>query len=413
MIKHPLIKDAELLLNDKPNVYALREQAKSTLNKIGFPTKKTEAWKYTNITNLLKTDFNINKNHEKHHCSCNKKHEKDYFINICFCDGLLHIEEYNLPEGLIIEPLPIALLEDSYKKYLNKSYEMEKHPFAALNTIYLEQGICICATKNTQITTPIKITYNNTECNNTQNNIHNLFVLEKNAHLNIIEEYISKKDNSYFSNIINEIYLEKQSKLNHYKILKESTHSYHIALNSIKVKELAQYNQFYYSYASKLNRNENLINLEQIEATANIYSAYQTKKDCLTDITTNINHKAQNTNSNQLAKCVLEEDSYATFQGKIHICPNSEKSHGEQLHKALYLNNNATLNCKPELEIYTDDVKCSHGASCGEINKEQLFYLTSRGISKTEAIKMLTKAHLEEIISLIEDENIKNIFTNN
>ena len=174
----------------------------------------------------------------------------------------------------------------------------------------------------------------------------------------------------------------------------------------------AQYNQFYCSNASKLSRNENLINLEKDNARANIYSAYKTKKDCLTDITTNIHHLAKETKSNQYAKCVLSENSSAVFQGKIHIAPNSEKSQGEQLHKALYLSNNASLNCKPELEIYTDDVKCSHGASCGEINPEQLFYLTSRGINKDQAIKMLTDAHLDEIFSLIKDEKIKEILIN-
>ena len=409
MTETPLIKDIELFLNDKPNVYAIREQAKTLLNKIGFPSSKTEAWRYTNISNLLKTDFVIN--NKKTECHCNENNKYNYFINICFCNGVAHVETQNLPDGIIVETLPIALYEDTYKKYINKSYELEKHPFAILNTMYIEQGVCITITKNTKITTPIKIKYNNTNCDKQQTNIHNIFVLEKNTKLDIVEEFISNKDNSYFSNVVNEIYLDNNSNLNHYKVLNESYKSYHLALNSVKVKSEAIYNQFYYSKATLLNRNENLVNLDQPNAQANIYSAYKTKNGCLTDITTNINHRAKNTTSNQLAKCVLEENSSAVFQGKIHISPNSEKSQGNQLHKALYLNNNASLNCKPELEIYTDDVKCSHGASCGEIDENQLFYLTSRGINKDEAIQILTDAHLEEIFSLIENENIKNIFT--
>ncbi len=407
----PLIKNIELFLDDKPNVYSIREQARFLLNKVGFPNKKNESWKYTNIANLINKDFNIIKKHS--HCNCNTKYKDDYFINICFCNGVLHIEEYNLPSGLFIDSLPIALYEDTYKKYINKSYDLEKHPFTILNNIYLEQGVCICVSKNTKITSPIKINYKNTECDNQQNHIHNLFILEKNSSIDIIENFTSENSNSYFSNIVNEIYLDASSKLNHYKKLDESINSYHIALNSVKIKSNALYNQFYYSKACKLNRNENIINLEQIDSQANIYTAYKTKTGCLTDITTNINHKDKNTISNQISKCVLDKDSQAVFQGKIHIAPNSEKSTGNQLHKALYLDDSATLNCKPELEIYTDDVKCSHGASCGEINAEQLFYLTSRGIDKQTAIKILTNAHLEEILSLIEDENIKNIFINN
>ncbi len=411
MAETPLIKNIELFLNDKPNVYAIREQAKSLLNKIGFPSNKTEVWKYTNISNLLKTDFTIN--NEKAECHCNKNNKDDYFINICFCNGIAHIETKNLPDGIIVETLPIALYENTYKKYINKSYKLENHPFAILNTMYIEQGFCITVTKNIKITSPIKIKYNNTNCEQQQTHIHNVFVLEKNTKLDIVEEFVSNKDNLYFSNIVNEIYLDNNSTLNHYKVLNESYKSYHLALNSVIVKTEALYNQFYYSNATTINRNENLINLDQPNAQANIYSAYKTKIGCTTDITTNINHKAKNTISNQLAKCVLEDNSYANFQGKIHISPNSEKSQGNQLHKALYLNYNASLNCKPELEIYTDDIKCSHGASCGEINEEQLFYLTSKGISKNNAIQILTDAHLEEILSLIEDENIRNIFTQN
>ena len=407
----PLIKNIELFLDDKPNVYAIREQAKNMLNKIGFPNSKNESWKYTNITDLIKKDFDIIK--EEKNCNCKNNPSDDYFINICFCNGTLHIEEHSLPKGLIIDPLPIALYEDTYKKYLNKSYQPENYPFALLNNIYIEQGICICVTKNTKITSPIKINYKNTNCNNQQNHIHNLFILEKNSSIDIVEHFISEQNNTYFSNVINEIFLDSCSELNHYKILNESADAYHIALNSVKIKTDAQYSQFYYSKACKINRNENLINLEQTNAKANIYTAYKTKTGCLTDITTNINHKDRNTSSNQFAKCVLNKDSKAVFQGKIHIFPNSEKSNGNQLHKALYLDDSASLNCKPELEIYTDDVKCSHGASCGEINTEQLFYLTSRGIDKDTAIKILTEAHLEEITSLINNENIRNLFKSN
>lgn len=107
----------------------------------------------------------------------------------------------------------------------------------------------------------------------------------------------------------------------------------------------------------------------------------------------------------------MEEESKATFQGKVRIDKNAIKVVGNQLHKALYLGDSAELNCKPELEIYADDVKCSHGASCGEIDKEQLFYLMSRGIKKECATKMLIDAHLEEILSYIDNDKIKELFT--
>lgn len=126
----------------------------------------------------------------------------------------------------------------------------------------------------------------------------------------------------------------------------------------------------------------------------------------MNDITSDINHLHSETFSNQYAKAVLESDSSAVFQGKIHISPLAVKTTGHQLHKALYLDGRAQLDCKPELEIFADDVKCSHGASCGEINKDQLFYLMSRGIDQASAIRILTEAHLNEIIELIPNEKI-------
>ena len=408
-MQSPLIQKIDLFLDDKPSVFALREKAKSALLKQGFPTKKTEAWKYSNVKELIQKNFLIDNSENTCEHDCCHHHSTD-IIEIHFCNGKLHVEEYNTPEGITITPLPLALYEGDYKKYIFNSFDIEKHPFAALNGSYLEQGICIEVEKNIQPNTPILIKYNFDNCENQQLNIHNIIVLNKGASLELMEDFTSTKQSSHFSNIVNEIYLKEQAVLSHYKKQQENPLAYHIAFNAIKIYEKAKYKQIYYANGAKLSRQETLINLEQSFSSAEVYSAYRAKKDSLTDITTNINHLVAETTSNQYAKAVLEEDSTATFQGKIHIAPNAVKTSGHQLHKALYLNDSALLNCKPELEIYADDVKCSHGASCGELDKEQLFYLTSRGIDKNTAIDILTKAHLEEIFAYITEEKIKNLF---
>jgi len=410
----PLIKSVDLFLNNKPSVFALRETAKKALQKTGFPTLKTETWKYTNITPILQSNFDINTEESScgHDCCCHEREAtSDFpFIEIRFCRGKLHVEEYNTPKGLSVTPLPLALYEDDYKRYLFNSFDLEKHPFAALNGIYLEQGICITVEKNTKITSPVLIKYNQNHCENLQTHLHNLIVMEKGSQLDLIEEIVSDDGFSHLTNIVNELYLKADARLNHYKIQKESSCAHHLSLNAVKTQTNSSYMQFYFSNGAKISRQETFINLEQQGAKAEIYSAYKVKKDCLSDITTNINHLIKETFSNQYAKAVLQEKSAATFQGKIHIAPYAVKTAGTQLHKALYLNNDAQLNCKPELEIYADDVKCSHGASCGEIDKEQLFYLNSRGINQEKAKQMLINAHLEEIFSFIPNEKIKNYF---
>jgi Fe-S cluster assembly protein SufD len=412
----PLLHDVELNLDEIPAVYALRQNARKTLLQTGFPTKKTEAWKYTDISPILNSNlkFENKEHHCSHdHCTCGCTQQEDTgFIEINFCHGQLHVEEYNTPKGLVITPLPIALFEGEYKKYLLNAVELENHPFAALNTAYLEQGVCILVEKNSKIEKPIMIRYNQSECENQQIHIHNLFILEQNTELEIVEEFNSKTDVCCLNNLVNEVYLKNNTKLHHYVKQTESTKTYHLALNAIKAYEGAVYKQYYYANGAKICRQENLINLMQPNASAEVYSAYRAKKDCLTDITTNINHLVAETISNQYAKAVLEDKSHAVFQGKIHIAPNAVKTSGNQLHKALYLDNDAVLDCKPELEIYADDVKCSHGASCGEIDKEQLFYLTSRGIDEPQALQILTEAHLEEIFALIPNAKIQELFHN-
>ena len=407
----PLIKNIDLFLDNKPSVYALREKAKQTLLSTGFPTLKTEAWKYTPVTVLTNKNFNIDTSDKicGDTCCSHQHQQDDAIIEIKFCKGKLHIEEYNTPTGLTITPLPLALYENEYKKYIFNSFELEKHPFAALNGMYLEQGICIYIDKNTKIEKPLVIKYNQSSADSLQLNIHNIIILEQNAKADLIEQFSSHNSNSYFTNIVNEIYLKTNASLTHYTTQNESPNAYHIVLNAVKQQKGSNYKHFYFASGAKLSRHETLINLEQENARAEIYTAYTTKKDTLTDITTNINHLSKETFSNQYAKAVLNADSTAVFQGKIHIAPQAVKTSGHQLHKALYLNDNATLNCKPELEIYADDVKCSHGASCGELNKDQLFYLTSRGINQQTAKEILTNAHLEEIKALITDEKIKDL----
>lgn len=408
----PLIKNVDLFLDDKPSVFALRNKAKTALLSTGFPSLKTEAWKYTDIRPIINSNFNVDTSeHACDHNCCHHHNEEDTsFIEIRFCNGKLHVEEYETPKGLTITPLPVALFEDDYKKYIFNSFDLNKHPFAALNGSYLEQGVCIYVEKDFSSDTPVLIKYKNNDSDNQQLNIHNLIILEKGAKLELVEEFSSAAQSTSLTNIVNEIYLKADSNLTHYKIQKENDKSYHLALNAVKQQQSSNYKQYYLANGAKISRQETLVNLDQISANSEIYSAYVAKKDCITDITTNINHLVENTTSNQYAKGVLEEESTAVFQGKIHIAPNAVKTSGHQLHKALYLNDNATLNCKPELEIYADDVKCSHGASCGELNKEQLFYLLSRGIDEKSAVKLLTDAHLEELLSFIPNPKIKELF---
>lgn len=410
-----LVKDVELFLDDKPNVYALRERARKVVEDMAIVSKKNESWKFTDVSDIFKANFDIlcdSCNHEcGEQCSCGCEQSLDNcFIKVRFCGGKLHVEEYSLPRGVRIVGLPEVLFEGEYKPYIFKAFDLEKHVFGALNGMYLEQGIVIEVDKGVKCSKPLVISYNNDEAKGKQVNIHNIILLNKEAELEVVENFGAKGDGSYFLNVVNEIYLKEKSVCKHYKVQNESIEAYHIALNAVMVYGNAKYKQFYSAKGAKISRNETKIDLLESGGEAEVYTMYKAKKDQLIDVTTNVYHRVCETKSNQYAKAVMEEGSKACFQGKVLIDRDAVLSVGNQLHKALYLSDGAELYCKPELEIYADDVKCSHGASSGEIDKEQLFYLTSRGIGVDEALDLLIKAHLDEVLDYVENKQILDCF---
>ena len=195
--------------------------------------------------------------------------------------------------------------------------------------------------------------------------------------------------------------------MTHYKRVKEAAPALHIALNSVVVRQNGKYNAFCAQGECRLARNESYIQLQQEGAEANANGAYRLYNNGHSDITTNIRHLAAHTFSNQLVKGVLDGNSRGVFQGQIHIAPNAQQTEGSQLHRALLLSDNAEIDCKPELEIFADDVKCSHGATSGDLDKEQLFYMQTRGIALDDAKQILIEAYLNEVLLKVENEQIR------
>ena len=155
-----------------------------------------------------------------------------------------------------------------------------------------------------------------------------------------------------------------------------------------------------------LARHESYINLLQEGACAEVDGAYRLNESGVSDITTNIRHLAPHTISNQLIKGVVAGKAKGVFQGQIHIAPDAQQTEGHQLHRALLLSDEGEVDCKPELEIFADDVKCSHGATCGDLDKEQMFYMQSRGICLEDARKILIEAYLQEVLNKIDSPEI-------
>lgn len=403
-----LLQNTDLWGENIPFLSGLREKGQRSFAAQGLPNSKTEAWKYTYFEEKLLQNPQIDIAPLKCEGHC-QAHEGLPFdaIQIKYCNGKLHTEDFSAPKGVIIKSLVEAIFDNDLKVYLNKSFDMDKFPFAALNTAYLEQGLFILIERKTILPKPIYITYHNHNDKNRLCNIRNIIVAESDTKATLVEDFEGDNEATYTQNIVNEIFIGSNAEIQHYIRQNEAMNAYHIALNSVQVKANGSYEAFYANGKCRLSRHESYVRLLQEGASAKVNGVYRLQdREQVCDITTNIRHLAPHTYSNQLVKGVAQTKAKATFQGQIHIAPDAQQCEGYQLHRALIIDDEAEINCKPELEIFADDVKCSHGASCGDLDKEQIFYMQSRGISEEEARKILIEAYLNEVFSLNKNSEI-------
>ena len=405
-----LLQEVNLWGDDIPFLCGLREKGRASFMRQSLPHAKTEAWKYSyfdedELQNPLIDDEPIK-------CDGHCHHEENLpfkAIQIKYCNGKLHIGHSAAPQGLIIKSLIEAIFDNDLKPYLNKTFDTDDFPFAALNTACLEQGLFILAESKTVLSEPIYIHYHNHDDKNRLCNIRNVIVAEGRSKITVIEHFDGEENAVYTQNTVNEIFIGPNAELQHFVWQNEAAKAHHIALNSVQIKSGGNYEAFYAGGKCKFARHESYIKLLNEGAQAKVNGVYRLQnKGQVSDITTNIRHLAPHTFSDQLVKGVASVAAKGVFQGQIHIAPDAEQCEGNQLHRALIVDDNAEIDCKPELEIFADDVKCSHGASCGDLDEEQIFYLQSRGISENEARKILIEAYLNEVFALNKNQEISN-----
>ncbi len=403
----------------------LREQGRATFAEVGLPSPKTEAWKYTRVREVAGADFVIEPTgddghcccgnhdceceHEHQHCSCGHHVLPFDAYEIHFCNGKLKEDCFHLPDGVEVMSLLDAAADGELFTHLNKSFELNSFPFAALNTAYLEQGVLLRITREFCPDKPIALINHTHAENKIFANMRNVILLENGAKATVVEyyHYSGAEKSAYFNNIVNEIFIGRNALLNHYKAQAEAFKAVHITLNAVAVKAGGKYESFCLQTGADLARQETHVVLKEEQAEAEVDAVYKMNGWATLDTTTDIEHLASYTRSNQLVKGIVGGQAKGVFQGKIHIAPMAEKTEGYQLHRALLLSDTAEIDVKPELEIFADDIKCSHGAACGELDKEQMFYLQSRGIAEDDARAILIQAFADEGINKIKYEKIR------
>ena len=375
--------------------------------KQGFPNRKLENWKFSDLNQIIKSnigeltfynDYKKENQIDKIELISELEHNK-----IIIVDGKIEKIDFKFEDKDKIEIL-VEQGEETIKENINSLIN--------LNNAFSNKFCKIIIKKNYSLKKPLAIyhsTNKNTQSKNTNSRID--FKLEENASLRLIDIF---KDNTEknFLNIYYNFELDKSSILKNYKIDKSINNNVKYSYNNVKQEANSISETFILSSGSKFFKNEINCDLLGQHSSAFVNGIFDLDDENHHEIKSNINHLVENTKSYQLVKSVLEKKSKAVYQGKIFVSSEAQKTDGYQLSNAILLSENSEFNAKPELEIYADDVKCSHGSSSGSLDENSIFYLMSRGLNYKQAKKLLINGFLLDVIEKITDEDIKNLIKN-
>jgi Fe-S cluster assembly protein SufD len=391
----------------------LRDNAMESFHKQGIPTRKHEEYKYTRVDLMLKGEFNFSTNKN---CSDEQieplKFLKDAYVvvieNSVFVEGLSNLQQ--LPEGLTICSLVDAEKSNSavFEKHYGQYADINADPFIALNTAMTKDGVFIHIAKNAIIEKPIHVIHVSTSSENTIIHPRNLIVIDENAQAKIIESFETVATTAKtVSNALTEIVVDKHAIVDHYQIQDKKELGYLVNTTQVIQQRQSVFSTHTFTLSGSLVRNNLTLVLDDEHIESHLNGLYLTDGNQVVDNHTVVDHRKPNCNSNELYKGIIEGKSTATFNGKIFVRKDAQKTNAFQSNKNILLSQAGTINTKPQLEIYADDVKCSHGSTTGKLDEAKIFYLRARGISIANAKKLLMHAFASEVVNTIKIEALR------
>lgn len=393
----------------------LRDKASAWVKKLAIPTKRDEEWRFTDLSQLLqfqfqKPEIKVDSVSDISDFILPEAPIRLVFINGIYAPNLSSLSE--LPEGLIVgnlAKLPITH-RSKIEQYLAKK-EGINDVFTALNTASLTDAAIVWAAKNTVVETPIHLLFLSLKSEKaTISQPRCLVVAESGSDITIIEEYtnISSQEAVYFSNTVMEIFVEQNAQVSHTRIQKESAVAFHIGKTAISQERDSRYTCDAISIGAKLSRhNLEVLQLgEQTETTLNGLTIAAGEQ--LSDTHSVMAYTKPYGTSNQLHKCIVSDKAAAVFNGKVFVPKAAQLTNANQLNRNLLLSPKARIDTKPQLEITADNVKCSHGATIGQLEADEIFYLQSRGINQVDARNLLIDAFAAEIINQLPIATLRN-----
>ena len=397
------------------HVHSLRTEAISAFETMGFPTKKDEEWKYTSLNSILKDDYSVFPDKEN---TVELKDVKQYFLHeidtyrIVFIDGIYSSFLSNTThEDGDICLVSAALKQPKYKMILDHYFgkiASKKNSLTCLNTAFSKEGAFIHIPKNTIVERPIQILFFSTG-NEKELMIQprNLVVVGENSHVQIIERHQSLTDNKVLTNAVTEIFAQKRAIVDYYKLQNDRLTSSLIDNTYVQQKDNSIVSVNTFSFGGKLTRNNLEFTHEGERITSNLNGITIIEGKQHVDHHTLIHHKKENCESHELYKGIYDDQSTGVFNGKVYVDKLAQKTNAYQQNDNILIGDKSTINAKPQLEIFADDVKCSHGCTIGQLDIKALFYLQSRGIPRKEAKALLLFAFGNDVVEKIKIPALK------
>lgn len=400
-------------------LHDIRTSAIKNFENKGFPTKKEEAWKYTSLNSVLKNDFSVFPKREN---SIEFKDVKKYFLHeidtykLVFVDGKFSsFMSSTTHEGIDVCLLSSVLTKPKYKVFLETYFNQiasKDESLTTLNTAFAHEGAYINIPKSKIADKPIEIIYLSTgEESALMVQPRNLIVVGENAHVQIIERHQSLNGNPVLTNSVTEIFAQKRAIVDYYKIQNDELTANLIDNTYISQKQESRVAVHTFSFGGNITRNNlNFYHFgERIDSTLKGITIIGDKQHV--DHFTLVNHATPNCESHQNYKTILGGSATGVFNGKIFVEKEAQKTDAFQQNNNILLSEKATINAKPQLEIFADDVKCSHGCTIGQLDESAMFYMQQRGIPKKEAKALLLFAFSNEVIESIKIPELKQRIT--
>ncbi|WP_425657176.1 Fe-S cluster assembly protein SufD [Tenacibaculum ascidiaceicola] len=405
-------------VNINSDLHEIRTKALQNFEKLGFPTKKLEAWKYTSLNSVLKEDYSIFPDRD---ASVEFADVKKYFIHeidsykIVFVDGKYSsFLSTTTHDGKDVCLLSAAFSKEKYKpvveKYFNKIAKQDN--LTSLNTAFATEGAFIHIPKNVEVEKPIQIiNFTTGKEHATMLQPRNLIVVEQNAHVQIIERHQNLNNNAVLTNAVTEIYTDTHATVDYYKIQNDNNDASLVDNTYIEQQKESTCSVHTFSFGGNITRNN--LNFyqkgEHINSILKGITIIEGKQHV--DHHTLVNHIEPNCESHQDYKGIYADRSTGVFNGKVIVEKEAQKTNAYQQNNNVLISDKATINAKPQLEIFADDVKCSHGCTIGQLDDQALFYMQQRGIPKKEAKALLMYAFANTVLESVKIPEVKKRIT--